>query len=337
MAKIALAIATTHGPQLHTNVDQWKLRLPDDQKNMHPFRGATRSFDELVRLRADENLNDKSSEAAMTKAHGRCQRAMASLAEVWRDAKCDAAIIFGNDQQEIYGDDLIPPFMVYYGDAIPNHPRTEEGRKTLPPGIRESEFGHATESYTEYSGLPDLGRHIISTLIAEEFDVTASRTLPKGTLHSTGVSHAFGHIYRQVMRDVVVPNVPIYQNTFYPPNQPSPKRAFEFGEAVKKAVDSFDSDLRIGVFASGGMSHFVIDEDFDRKFIEAMATRDAAWLTSIPENLLQSGTSELKSWITLAGFLDNEQTAMHEINYVPCYRSPAGTGTAQGFFWWSVR
>ena len=47
--KIALAMCTTHGPQLHTTAEQWALRLPADKKNMHPYRDGVYSFDDLVR------------------------------------------------------------------------------------------------------------------------------------------------------------------------------------------------------------------------------------------------------------------------------------------------
>jgi OH-DDVA oxygenase/3-O-methylgallate 3,4-dioxygenase len=138
------------------------------------------------------------------------------------------------------------------------------------------------------------------------------------------------------MRDKVVPNVPIYQNTFFPPNQPSARRSYRFGQIVRQAIDSWQSDKKVALFASGGMSHFVIDEQFDRKFVTAMKNRDKNYLSSIPLKELQSGTSELKSWISLAGALENETAAMNEIDYVPCYRSPAGTGTANGFYWWDL-
>jgi OH-DDVA oxygenase/3-O-methylgallate 3,4-dioxygenase len=84
------------------------------------------------------------------------------------------------------------------------------------------------------------------------------------------------------------------------------------------------------------MSHFVIDEQFDRKFVTAMKNRDKNYLSAIPLKELQSGTSELKSWISLAGAIENETAPMNEIDYVPCYRSPAGTGTANGFYWWDL-
>ena len=87
----------------------------------------------------------------------------------------------------------------------------------------------------------------------------------------------------------------------------------------------------------GGMSHFVIDEEFDRNFVKALGNKDKDYLTSIPLTLLQSGTSELKSWISLAGVLEDIDSEMHEIDYIPCYRSPAGTGTANGFYWWDIK
>ena len=335
MAKIVLAMATTHGPQLHTTPEQWLLRLPADQKAMHPFRDGVYSFDQLTKMRASEGLAEKSSMKGIESSHHRCHVAMETLADKWEEIGADVAVILGNDQREVFNDEFNPAFMIYYGDKLPNYPRTEERRAQLPPGIRESEFGHATETYTEYDALPSLAEHMIEHMSANEFDVAASKVWPKQARN--GVGHAFGHIYRQVMRDKVVPNVPVLQNTFFPPNQPSAKRAYEFGRQVKKAIDSWDSNLKVAIFASGGMSHFVIDEDFDRRFVSALRNKDRDYLTKIPLKHLQSGTSELKSWISLGGVMEDMNVEMHEIDYVPCYRSTAGTGTANGFYWWDVK
>ncbi len=336
MAEIITAMATTHGPQLHTTVEQWQLRVKADRARKHPFRGGEYSFDDLVGMRTGENLEQKSSMEAQRRYHARCHAAMEKMAAKWNEMGADLAVIMGNDQNEIYEtEQLNPPFMVFYGETIPNYPQSEEVRAKAPPGVAEAEFGHATETYTEYPGVPDLASHIICTMIDNEFDVAASKIWPKRA--KNGASHAFGHIYRQVMSDQVVPNVPIYQNTFFPPNQPSAARAYRFGQIVKKAIDSWESDKKVAVFASGGMSHFVIDEAFDRRFVEALKVKDKAYLTSIPLRDLQSGTSELKSWISLAGLLQDMDTQMHEIDYVPCYRSPAGTGTANGFYWWDIK
>ena len=236
MAKIVVAMATTHGPQLHTTVEQWQLRVKADKARKHPFRHGVYSFDDLVALRQSEKLEEKSSMEAQRKYHARCHAAMDKLADKWEQIKPDVAVILGNDQDEIYEtDQLNPAFMVFYGEIIPNYPRTEEDKKKLPPGIAEAEHGHATEVYTEYRGQPDLGQHIIKTLMEREFDVAASKVWPKHA--HNGASHAFGHIYRQVMRDKVVPNVPIYQNTFFPPNQPTAKRAYRFGQILREAIE----------------------------------------------------------------------------------------------------
>jgi hypothetical protein len=335
MAKTILAMTTTHGPQLHTTAEQWALRLPADRTNKHPYRDGVYSFDELRDLRRGENLAELSTMEAMTRAHGRCEAAMTRLADKWEEKAADMAIIFGNDQREVFGDEINPSFMVYCGRKIPHYPASAEVKAKMPPGIAEADGGHAAPDYREYDGVPELGEHIVRTLSENDFDVAISRAWPSGS--KNGASHAFGHLYRQVMRDKVVPNIPLFQNTFFPPNQPSARRAYEYGRQVKKAVDSWESDQKIAVFGSGGMTHFTIDEDFDRAFLAALKNRDKDWLCSIPLKTLQAGTSELKSWISLMGYLENENVEFNEIDYVPCYRSEAGTGTAQGFCWWEIK
>jgi OH-DDVA oxygenase/3-O-methylgallate 3,4-dioxygenase len=335
MAEIVLIMATTHGPQLHTTPEEWLLRLPADKSAKHPWRDGVHSFDDLVKLRSAEGLDEKSSSEGVRTSHHRCHVAMEQLADKWAEIGADVAVILGNDQREVFNDEFNPVFFVFQGDKIPNYPQTEESRAKSPPGIKEAEFGHATETYTEYDGLPELGEHLIKTLCAANFDVASSKVWPKRA--KNGAPHAFGHIYRQVMRDKVVPNVPVIQNTFFPPNQPSARRAYEFGKVVKQAIDGWASDKKVAVFASGGMSHFVIDEDFDQRFITALRDGDKDYLCSIPLAQLQSGTSELKSWISLAGLMQDMKVEMHQLDYVPCYRSSAGTGTANGFFWWEVK
>ena len=95
-----------------------------------------------------------------------------------------------------------------------------------------------------------------------EFDVATAKHLPKGG-NNTGIPHAFGFVYRKIMQDKVVPNVPVFVNTFYPPNQPSTHRCLEMGKIVARAIESWKSDARVAVFASGGLSHFVVDEELD--------------------------------------------------------------------------
>jgi len=126
-----------------------------------------------------------------------------------------------------------------------------------------------------HPGLLELGQHVIRALMAEEFDVAVSNKLPTGPRGSADMPHAFGFVYERIMKGKVVPNLPLFTNTFYPPNQPSAKRCYRFGEIVAKAIASWDSDLRVAVFGSGGLSHepggvkyYKIDEEFDRTFLD---------------------------------------------------------------------
>ena len=55
-------------------------------------------------------------------------------------------------------------------------------------------------------------------------------------------------------------------------------------------------------------------------------------LSALPQRRMNSGTSEVRNWIATAGAV--EHLDMTLIDYVPCYRSPAGTGCAMGFAEW---
>lgn len=336
MAEIVLGMWTSHGPTLSTTPEQWLMRVKADKSRpSHPYKLGNYSFDELTQLRNNENLQEQSSEEQRTIRHARCQDAVKKMADVWADVKPDVAVIMGNDQKEIFTDQVIPAFTVFSGETLFNEPASEDQIALMAPGIHAAEAGHNPPDYTEYPGLPELGNLIIKQATRDGFDVTQMTKIPRHNNHwSSGVGHAFGYIYRQVMRDNVVPNVPVITNTFFPPNQPTAKRCFEFGQMVAKAIKKWDSDLKVAVFGSGGMSHFVIDEDLDKIFMKAISERDVESLINLDERYFQTGTSELKNWIAAAGILFDTNLQGETVDYVPCYRSEAGTGTANGFVYW---
>jgi aromatic ring-opening dioxygenase catalytic subunit (LigB family) len=184
--------------------------------------------------------------------------------------------------------------------------------------------------------VPGLAVHLIETLTSDGFDVAQTSELPMGPQGSNSIQHAFGFVYRRIMCDDVVPNVPIIVNTHYPPNRPSPARCVAFGTSLAQAIASWPQDMRVVVIASGGLTHYVIDEDFDRGVLDAMSRGDLAFLASIEENMLQSGgTAELKNWLPVAAAMKAAGLAMNLIDYVPCYRSEAGTGAGMAFATWS--
>lgn len=337
MAEIVLGMWTTHGPTLSTTPEEWLLRLPADHANKaHWYKTGRYDFDTLVEMRKDEGLAQQSSLAERTKRHGACRAAIDRMADVYAASNVDVAVIFGNDQQELFDQSLMPAFSVFNGETIWNEPSTKEQAAKHPPGIHAAEWGHKPATYTEYPGHPELADRLIADLTANSFDITRVKQLPRLADHwHSGIGHAFGFVYRQIMRDQVVPHVPIITNTFFPPNQPTARRCFDFGRTVGRALRAWDSDARIAIFGSGGMSHFVIDEDLDRRMFEALAARDGEALCAMGEDWLQSGSSELKNWITAAGALFETGLSGDVVDYQPCYRSEAGTGTANGFVYWN--
>jgi OH-DDVA oxygenase/3-O-methylgallate 3,4-dioxygenase len=295
MAQIVLGIWTTHGPQLSTTPEQWMLRVPADRARTHWFKGNKHSFDELAEMRLGEKLDEKSTLEARTRAHAACQAAIARVAEIWREVNPDVCVVFGNDQRELILPSLQPAFTVYYGDTFWNGPLPGERASTLPPGIVESEWANRTEERTEYPALPDLANLLIKRGVEGGFDFTASDQWPDhpSPHHHVGTPHAFAYILRRVMEDCTVPLLPIITNTFFSPNQPRPWRCFALGELVFKVISEWGRDLRVAVIGSGGMTHFVINEEFDHQLIDAIQNRDAGFLKAINPSLMHDGTSEL--------------------------------------------
>ena len=178
-----------------------------------------------------------------------------------------------------------------------------------------------------------LGEHLIESLIEEEFDVARSNKLPEGQRNGT-IGHAFYFVYRRLMNNEVIPNVPILVNTYYPPNVPSPSRSYRFGQALRRAIESWDSDKRVAVIASGGLSHTVIEEDLDERILDGLQNKDVEKLTDYPDVRFRAGTSEIKNWIILGGAMADDGLQMKLVDYVPCYRTEAGNGCAMGFAEW---
>ncbi len=336
MAKIVLGMGASHGPLLATPPELWGGRVEADRRNPSlVFRDGTFKFDELAKLRAGENLEAQIELPVKQKRYDACQRAMEEMARVFKEAKPDVAILVGNDQMEVFEDANIPAFMVCFGETVENVPFSEEQKKRLPPGIEVAEPNHHGPTAESYPGHPALGRHLIETLVQKDFDIAASARLPQSASSNiSGLPHAYGFIYRRIMQDNYVPAVPVFINTFYPPNQPSVKRCFALGNALVDAIASWDEDMRVAVIGSGGMSHFVVDEALDRGFLGAMQRNDKDALMAIPSYNFRSGSSELKNWIPVSGAMNEVGLKMSYLEYQPLYRSAAGTGSGMGFAIW---
>lgn len=313
----------------------WADRVKVDRTNpKHFYNGRTYSFDEIAGVRAAENLQAQCAPEEAEKRHACCRRAIDCLADAYESVKPDAAVVVGNDQMEVFTSEHVPAFAVFWGPYVEGIPRTPEFLAKLPPGIPQAELDRTPSVYTQYPCLPELGEHVIGAAMAEGFDVAQIKKLSTGEIGSNAAPHAYGFVYRRVLRDRVVPHVPVFVNTFYPPNQPRAARCWEFGRMLARAIASWPEDQTVVVIASGGLSHFVVNESFDHQALDAMQRADSSALAAIPEDMFQSGTSEIKNWITVAGAMAEAGLKMKLVDYVPCYRSEAGTGSGMGFARW---
>jgi aromatic ring-opening dioxygenase catalytic subunit (LigB family) len=150
---------------------------------------------------------------------------------------------------------------------------------------------------------------------------------------TAGFGHAFGFVVKRLFKGKSIPIVPVLLNTYYPPNVMSAGRCVDVGQKMREVIEAMDSDCRVAIIASGGLSHFITDEDLDRKVLKGLSTGDMDILKSIPRCALNSGSSEILNWLLTAGALSGLTVKWTE--YEPVYRTPAGTGIGLGFVAWS--
>ena len=76
----------------------------------------------------------------------------------------------------------------------------------------------------------------------------------------------------------------------------------------------------------------MVDEELDQLALDGMKSKSITKLSQLPREKINSGSSEIRNWVVVTGA--TEHLDMDLIDYVPCYRSPAGTGCAMGFAQW---
>jgi hypothetical protein len=327
MAKLVLGIGTSHTPMLNTPAEDWPRFI--DRDGVREFLdkgGRPASYEELLG-RVEPHVAAELTPERFAARHTEAQAGVAHLRDAVRRAELDALIIVGDDHKELYHDDNLPGFVIYRGKTIRNVP---PNGFSGPDWARRANARYYEEKEPcEYPVESDLGLHLITALVDREFDPVSSDALPEGK----GEGHAFAFVRKRLMEDETLPVVPVFINTYFPPNQPTPPRCYKLGQAIREAVDSYPGDARVGIVGSGGLSHFVVDEDLDRAVIDACARKDADALQSLPRHKLNSGSSEIRMWICAAGAA--EHLDFRWSSYVPGYRTPAGSGTGLGFALWS--
>jgi hypothetical protein len=330
MAEIVLGIGTSHGPLLSTPPEQWDLRAKADRANkQHYYRGKTYDYESLLRERAPGFAKEADIEVRRER-FDRCQRALDAVGNKFRQVAPDAFVIVGNDQREIFSEALTPAVTVFRGAEIENIP---DKKPEVSPGLKIAESGNCPRDGATYPGAQELADHIIKTLVEDDFDLAQATKLP-GDCARLGIPHAYGFVYHRVLGDTPPPSVPVIFNVHYEPNRPSIRRCLALGHALRRAIHSWKGHNRVALVASGGLTHFVIDEEFDQTVLGAMERGDEDALSRLPESYFRVGTAEIKNWLPVIAAMTAERKRFHQIDYVPCYRSDAGTGNAMAFVYW---
>ncbi len=326
MARIVLGLGTSHTPMLLADAaDLSRYEENDRRLSLLDFDGAPATFN-AMHILTGGRYNEEVTAERLAARHAAARGAMGRLAEALASAALDALIVIGDDQHEMLRGSEIPSLLIHdcptMRSARPPH------TSTRPDWVLRASARYYPDIATDYPVAQDLARFLIGNLRQQGIEVASS---PPGNA-AVAMGHAFAFIHSQVMPDPPIPVVPVLLNALYPPTQPTPRQCLEIGKGIAAAVAAFPTDARVGVVASGGLSHFVVDEALDRIVVAALESGDFAALADLPSHKLNSGNAEIRNWICAAGALASLRT--DGIAYIPGYRTRAGTGVGLCFAVW---
>lgn len=358
MAELVLGIGTSHTPLLTLPAHLWPVYAQADERNRelaYPPHGWVMPYQEaLERVSPEIRARYQGPERFQAQAEA-CQRALDDLSTTLRRANPDVTIIITDDQDEWFFETNMPALSVYWGETAPliprRPPRHVQDREVAEAIVRG--YGDVPMDVPVASGL---GRFLIEYLIEHDFDVAHTRYLAqpyggrvarryptrRGELdhevetppRQQGLPHGIAFIVKRLFDNEPGTILPVFQNTCYPPNQVTPRRCFAVGQAIAAAVGEWPERVSVAIIGSGGLSHFVVDEELDRTLLGALALKDADALRSLPRQRLYSATSESLNWVALGGTMQGTDLVMELLAYVPVYRTPAGTGGGWAFARW---
>jgi len=330
MADIVLGLAASHSPLLTLDFTEWRRRADADYANevLNLSDGRFVSYAELVAEAGEPYAAIATPEQFETAAR-RCQAGLDRLGDALEAAAPDVVLVIGDDQGELFPLSNTPMMSVFYGAEIATN--DVWGRDDKPAWVNKMAKGYLMDRVHRLPGAPDLAKALIAGLVRHHVDIGAASHVEDPL--KAGFGHAFGFIAERLFRDRAIPMLPILLNTYFPPNVMTSARAFEVGAKIRAAISESAIDARVAVVASGGLSHFIVDEDLDRQVLAGLEPGQAAQLTAIAPGALNSGSSEILNWIMTAGAVDHLPLAWTE--YEPVRRTPAGTGIGVGFACWS--
>lgn len=329
MAEIVLGVASSHSPQLSSTTDTWRKHGERDRERPELLApdGRFYTYAEILEQTTVDHTAEL-TEAVWERKYQRTQDAIEALGAELAAAAPDVVLVVGDDQLELFHADGIPAIGIFTGEKLLDLPVPDEKFQKLGPGLGEAMWAWHGDEPVAYRTPAGLSAHLVESLVLDHFDPLHFSEQPA----DRSLGHAFTFVKRRLAKDFEADLLPIFLNTYVPPNVPTPGRCYALGEALRRAIESWPEDLRVALVASGGLSHFVIDEELDNRVLDDLQRSDAEDIAALPRALLRSGASEILNWLTVGGAFRGHE--MHVLDYVPAYRTKAGTGTGMAFATW---
>ena len=234
-----------------------------------------------------------------------------------KDNQPDVIFLVYNDHATAFSLDMIPTFAI--GTAAQYAP-ADEGWGPRPVPVVQ---GH-----------PELASHIAQSVIQQDFDLTIVNKMDVDHGLTVPLSLMCGQ-----PEAWPCPVIPFAVNVVQYP-VPSGQRCFNLGKAIAKAVKSFDDDLKIQIWGTGGMSHQLqgpraglINKAFDNAFLDQLIA-DPAAAAAIPhiDYVREAGSEgiELVMWLIARGAMSdvNEGKPLpkvaHRFYHVPASNTAVG-------------
>jgi protocatechuate 4,5-dioxygenase, beta chain len=229
-----------------------------------------------------------------------------------RDNKPDVVFLVYNDHATAFSLEMIPTFAI--GTAAEFQPADEGwGPRPVPKVI-----GH-----------PELASHIAQSVIQDDFDLTIVNKMDVDHGLTVPLSLMCGQ-----PNEWPCPVIPFAVNVVQYP-VPSGRRCFNLGRAIRKAVESYDEDLNVHIWGTGGMSHQLqgpraglINAEWDNRFLDRLVNEPEA-LAQTPhmEYVREAGSEgiELVMWFIARGAMsDKPPRQRHRFYHVPASNTAVG-------------
>jgi protocatechuate 4,5-dioxygenase, beta chain len=235
------------------------------------------------------------------------------FSKAWlRENTPDVIFLVFNDHATAFSLEMIPTFAI--GTAA-EYAVADEGWGPRPvPKV----IGH-----------PELASHIAQSVIQDDFDLTIVNKMDVDHGLTVPLSLMCGQ-----PAEWPCPVIPFAVNVVQYP-VPSGRRCFHLGRAIRKAVQSYDRDLKVQIWGTGGMSHQLqgpraglINKAWDQRFLDRLIA-DPAGLAEVPhiEYVREAGSEgiELVMWLIARGAMgDASPNVLHRFYHVPASNTAVG-------------